>query len=179
MRLDSDLLWRVLSATGRAVALRGDSQGEITVPNALVGVFPAIGPVVVGIPLAGAGNALRESSWISNVVQQGPATGGQTVTVLTLGRGLWRLTGHFMTITDFAAPITGGQNSMEIVDPRTNAQSQFLVATNPVANVPFVLSFDYELATPADGFFLQITTVATAAAQNLNARLTVLANRLL
>lgn len=173
MIIDSPINFGLGSGQDRIIPQEDDAR--IVIPNTILPTIKALQPQQIGI--VGDAAVRRVFSTIAQITQlRGPSSTSLIVGLMTLGKGYWSIRMEMAWQADFA----GTAAAPVFIAVNFSSQGQSLSLLNvPLAVIGGgVETSTYEMLLTGDSV-IAIQTPATGVAQNLMARLTVNASKLL
>lgn len=177
MKFSSDILARLLAATGKGASRAALQAQDLDIAAQYIPILTPVGPLARFAGVV-ATDVQRETTAFSLNVATPPATGATVRAVLALGRGAWDITLTLDTDADFTPAVLTTLAAAQIQDP-TGGAAVALIRHFAAANVPQHSAIRFPLVLSEDNWIIQLNSGVTAAAQNHNEQLSVYAARLL
>lgn len=177
MKFSSDILARLLAATGKGASRAALQAQDLDIAPQYIPILTPMGPLARFAGVV-ATDVQRESTITSLNVATPPSTGATVRPVIALGRGAWDITLQLDCVSDYSGAVPNNLASVQIQDPTGGAVGP-LMRFYASANVPQHGSLKFQLVLSDDNWIIQLNSGATIAGQNHNEQLSVYAARLL
>lgn len=175
MRFASDLLYRMLRATGSGDAFPASQDLEL--PPVLIPFITVPGPISRGAGFTGAA-VQRESFTTSLGVTNAGVAAAFTQTIATFGRGLWEVGVRLAYGANFTTVFDGNAVLMTVLLRDPSAGDRVFLQTFAVTAFPQNVGVRGHYLFEDDGWSLIASVGATAAGQAHQGQFMVLASRL-
>lgn len=179
MKFSSDLLSKLLLATGRQTGREALQAQDLQLLPVLMPVATVPGPLQ---RFGGFDNSVieRESFIARQSASQGPSSGQIVRTIVLVGRGLWRIVAQLDSMADYTLAPTSNNGSAFLVLADSSAAANAIVLAEhwAAANVPQHTTLNFDLLLPDDNWAFNVTNGVTGVGQtNINSA-TIIASRL-
>jgi len=176
VKISSDVLARVLQATGKQAGIEALQAQDLQVIPAFYPMLRAMGPIQ---RFGGFAPGARQTDTFMrrDAVAQNGVNPGTDKLLATFSRGLWRITGQLRSMCDFTPAGITSAGFVNFVDDLGNITSW--LETIEFLNLPQQANAQWEVCFPTDDWTLHFVTGQSGAGQNVFVSTSIYAERLL